>query len=131
MRWLMVTLLLLSGLGLGVNIYTTNHIKKTFDTKLSLYHTLQLDAEIATFTFLGTLIISFLLLLDLHLGATGCSGLVFTAGLNLLTNPVGSFSISIIRYSIQHEFMELFLMMYCMINFQVTKDQICTSHLEI
>ena len=100
MGWLSISLLLLSGLGLGVNIHTTIKIKDTFDTKLSLYQTLWLDAGVTSILYGGLLIISFGLTFGLHLGMIGCISLASTAGLFLFTLPVASFSISFIRYNI-------------------------------
>ena len=92
--WFVISL---SVSGFLVNVYSARFIRKTFDTTLSIYYALWLDAGFTIFTYASLIVLSFFLYFEVHLGRFGCSVVMFATGLNLFMNPVCTFMISYIR----------------------------------
>ena len=86
-----------AGIGACANIYTNRYIKKTFDTKQSLYFALKIDSMMTAVSSLSSFLAILASIADVHFGVAGCFVLTYFSMTGFFLNPFLTFLVSYIR----------------------------------
>ena len=86
-----------AGLGACTNAYTTRYIKKTFDTKQSLYFALKIDSLMTAVSSASAFVSILASITDVHFGVVGCFVLTYFSMTGFFLNPFLTFLVSYIR----------------------------------
>ena len=86
-----------ASIGVGTNTYAYYYIKKTFDTKQSLYVALKIDSLMTAVSTLATFLSTLVSMTNVHIGEVGCFALSYPSMTGFFLNPFLTFLVSYVR----------------------------------
>lgn len=86
-----------AGASACTNIYTNRYIKKTFNTKQSLYYALKIDSAMTSVASVAAALTILASIADVHFGGVGCFALTYLSMSGFFLNPFLTFLVSYIR----------------------------------